>query len=160
MATAAQNEALEERVASQRGKMRQNKAVPWLIRDDGTIFPNVPLIARKQNFRPYHGAIDAPIEERMKYLAGFGSRGRRQVVMSGPIEELPPFDIAKATKEELIEFAMEEFSEPLDPELGVNEMRAAVAKLAGVPLTPVAAAEGAAKGRQRKAAGEGAGLTK
>lgn len=146
------NEALEERVAAHRSKTRQNKEVPWLIRDDGMIFPNVPLIARKQNFRPYRGDPAATLEERMQYLQGFGNRQRRQIVMSAPLEELEPFDIAKATADELVAFAMDEFSEPLDPTMPLQDMRAAVAKLAGVELAPPA--------RTRKAAAAPAGLSK
>lgn len=140
----------EERIAANRGKTRQNKAVPWLIRDDGMIFPNVPLIAKKQNFRPYHGDPGAPLPERMKYLQGF-SMQRRRVVMSSPVVEPEPFDIAKATKEELIEFAMEEYSHPIDPDTHLNKVRAEVAKLAGLDYNAIfktGAQGGAAAGLQ------------
>jgi len=152
---AEMTEAQEERVAANRSKTRQNKDVPWLIRDDGVIRPNVPLIARKPNFRPYHGALDATLEERMNYLAGLSQHKRRQVVMSQPLEELPPLDLSTASKEELLEFAMEEFSEPIDPELSEAEVRVAIAKLAGIELPKA----GAGATRQRKAAAAG-GLSK
>ena len=45
----ALDEAYEQRMTEQRARNRQDRKVPWLIRDDGTIFPNVPLIAKKQN---------------------------------------------------------------------------------------------------------------
>jgi len=125
------DENLEERVAAHRSATRQNKQVPWLIRDDGLIVPNVPLVAKKQNFRPYHGDIKAPLEDRMRYLQNLGSR--RRVINSAVLaDEEAPFDIAKATKDELISFAQDQFGEILDPALHLNKMRSMVAKLAGV----------------------------
>lgn len=144
---------LEQRIADHRSKNRQSKTCPWLIREDGAIYPNVPLIAKKQNFRPYHGDPAASLEERMRYLQGL-SHQRRRVIMSAPVIEEEPFDIAKASKEELIEFAMEEFSEPIDPGEHLNKVRAIVAKLAGVDLVAAQrpSGEGAPVQRQRKAA--------
>lgn len=149
---------LEQRIAEHRGKTRQSKSCPWLIRDDGMIFPNVPLIAKKQNFRPYHGDPAAPLDERMQYLQGL-THQRRRVVMSAPLVEEEPFDIAKATKEELIAFAMEEYAEPIDPGEHLNKVRAIVAKLAGVDLVAAQrpSGEGAPVQRARKAEGATAG---
>lgn len=146
---------IEERIAAHRGKTRQSKTCPWLIRDDGMVFPNVPLIAKKQNFRPYNGDPAAPLEQRMQYLQGL-SHQRRRVIMSAPVVEEEPFDIAKATKEELIAFAMEEFAEPIDPGEHLNKVRAIVAKLAGVDLVAAQrpSGEGAPVQRQRKAGTE------
>jgi hypothetical protein len=124
------DEKFEARVADHRSKTRQNKEVPFLIRDDGALFPNVPLLAAKPRFRPYHGKLGAPLEERLAYLAGQPGR-RRTVVMSAPIND-EPFDIAKASKDEIIKFAEEEFGEIIDPALHLNKIRAMVAKLAGV----------------------------
>jgi hypothetical protein len=143
---------LEKRIAEHRSKTRQSKTCPWLIRDDGMIVPNVPLIAKKQNFRPYHGDPGATIEERMRYLQGF-SHKRRAVVMSAPLVEDEPFDIAKATKEELIQFAMEEFSEPIDPEEHLNKVRTIVAKLAGVDLVAAQRPSGDGAPVQRRKGG-------
>jgi hypothetical protein len=128
------DENLEERVAQHRSKMRQNKAVPWLIRDDGIIMPNTPLIAKKQNFRPYHGKLDASLEDRMAYLQGLSAR-RRVINTAAAADEDQAFDIAKATKDELITFAQEQFGEILDPALHLNKLRADVARLAGVDPT-------------------------
>lgn len=62
-------EAQEEQAAAFRARKRQDRAIPWLIRtSDGTIYPNVPLIARKPNFRPYTGDLKASLEERMAYV--------------------------------------------------------------------------------------------
>ncbi len=124
------DEQLEQRVAEHRSKTRQNKAVPYLIRDDGILMPNTPLIARKQNFRPYHGDIAASLEDRMRYLQGLGSK-RRVINSAVAADDEAPFDIAKATRDDLITFAQEQYGEILDPALHLNKMRSIVAKLAG-----------------------------
>lgn len=125
------DEKLESRVAEHRGKTRQNKQTPWLIRDDGMIVPNVPLIAKRSNFRPYHGDLKASQEDRMRYLQNLGSR-RRVINSAVQADEEAPFDIAKATKDELIAFAQDQHGEILDPALHLNKMRSIVAKLSGV----------------------------
>lgn len=125
------DEGLEERVAAHRGRTRQNRAAPWLIRDDGAIFPNVPNIAKKNNFRVYHGDIKAPLEERLRYLQGLP--GKRRVIVSGePTDEAPPFDLAKCTKDELIAFAEQEYGYTLDPEKNLHTLRSEFAKVAGI----------------------------
>lgn len=142
------DEALEERVAGHRSRTRQNKAVPWLIRDpDGSIWPNTPLLAKKQNMRPYHGAIDASAEERQRYLQGLQTR--RRVVVSESANELPPFDLATCSKDDLIAFAEEEFGYTLDPEGNLHSLRAEFAKVAGVEYVIPA---NKARGLKQKAA--------
>lgn len=127
------DETIEEAVSGARGRARQSKTVPFVIRDDGILFPNVPLIAKKPNFRPYHGKVDASIEERMRYLAGF-SMQKRAVVSSAPVAEAEPFDIAKASKDEIIVFAFEEFGLSWPDGTHLNRIRADVAKAAGIPV--------------------------
>lgn len=121
-------EQLEERIATHRGRTRQNRAVPLLIRDDGVLMPNVPLIAKKPNFRPYHGDPAATLEERMQYLAGF--RHQRRIVNTAPdVEEI---DIGAMDKETLINFAKMEFDLDLDEGEHLNTLRSKVAKAAGL----------------------------
>lgn len=132
---AAIDEATEQRIAESRGRIRQDKHVPWLIRDDGMLFPNVPLIAKKQNFRPYHGDLQASLEDRLNYLKGI--RSQRRVINSAAMADAEaPFDIAKASKDELIQFALDEHGVTIDPETHLNKIRADVARLAGL-LPPV-----------------------
>ena len=124
-------ETLEKNVAAHRGKSRQNKAIPWLIRDDGMLVPNVPLIAKRPNFRPYRGDLNASLEDRLRYLQNLG--GKRRVINSAAqADEDAPFDIAKATKAQLIEFAQDQYGEIVDPTLHLNKIRSIVANLAGV----------------------------
>lgn len=137
----------EKQAASFRGKHRQNKAQPWLIRTtDGSIFPNVPLIAKRQNMRPYSGDINAPVEERMKMLAGMP--GRRTVVF----DEVEPFNITKASKTELIAFAMDEYSEVIGEDEHINKVRAIVCKLAELDYNEVFGGGRAGVGLQQPAA--------
>lgn len=125
------DENFEASVAQARGRTRQNKEVPFLIRDDGILMPNVPLIAKKQNFRPYHGDVKATLAQRLEYLKGM--RTSRRVINTATVaDEEAPFDIAKATKEELIKFAMDEFVYTIEPDTHLNKVRSIVAKLAGV----------------------------
>lgn len=122
----------EKAAAAFRGKHRQNKANPWLIRtDDGMIFPNVPLLAKKPNMRVYAGDIKAPVEERLKMLEGMP--GRRSIVF----DDVEPFNITKASKTELIQFAMDEYSEPIDETEHINKVRAVVCKMAGLDYNEI-----------------------
>ncbi|MBX3603190.1 MAG: hypothetical protein KF863_21425 [Rubrivivax sp.] len=122
---------LEERVANHRARTRQNKEIPFLIRDDGMLMPNVPLIAKNPRFRPYHGDVSASLEERMQYLRGETARRR---VINSAVQSDPaaPFDIAKASKDDLIAFAQEEYGYTVDPALHLNKIRSDVARLAGI----------------------------
>jgi hypothetical protein len=123
------DENFEQRVAARRSRIRQNKECPFLIRDDGVLYPNVPLIAAKNNFRPYRGALDASLEERMNYLKGIPGR-RRVVNTAQQADEDAPFDIAKASKDELIQFAEEEYGLTIDPATHLNKIRADVGRMA------------------------------
>lgn len=149
------DEGLEERVAAHRGRTRQNKAVPWLIRDpDGSLWPNTPLIAKKQNMRPYHGPLDASKEDRLRYLQGLPSK--RRVVVSA-VEEAPPFDLARCTRDELIAFAEAEYGYTLDPEGNLHSLRAEFAKVAGVEyVIPANRGRGLGKAKAETAEGSGA----
>lgn len=126
-----------------RAARRQNKAQPWLIRDDGQIFPNVPLLAKRKNMRVYTGDIKATLEERMRYLQG--QPGKRRIVF----EEAEPFNITKASKEELVAFAFDEYSEVIEPSEHINKVRALVCKLADLDYNEVF---GGGKGSHGKAA--------
>ena len=116
----------EIQAAAFRSKTRQDKVNPWLIREDGTIFPNTPLLRQLKTLRLYTGPIDAPLEQRLKYLQG--APQRREIVFDEP----EPFNISKASKTELIAFAMDEYSEPISEDEHLNKVRAIVCSLAGL----------------------------
>lgn len=127
----AVTEATEIQAAAFRAKHRQDKVVPWLIRDDGMIYPNVPLLAKLKTMRPYTGDIKAPLEERLKYLSGLPTR--RAVTFDEP----EPFNISTASKQELIAFAMDEYSEPIGEDEHLNKVRATVCSLCGLDYNVV-----------------------
>jgi hypothetical protein len=126
MAFTEQNEQV---LANARGQRRQDKRVPLLIRDDGMLYPNVPLVAKKNNFRPYHGDPKASLEERMRYLQGFGQQ-RRKVVFEQPDEA---FELGKATADEIVAFAMQEYGAALDPSTPIDTLRAECYRLSQLP---------------------------
>lgn len=136
MAFTEQNEQV---LANARGQRRQDKRVPLLIRDDGMLYPNVPLVAKKNNFRPYHGDPKASLEERMAYLQGFGQQ-RRKVVFEQPEEA---FELGKATADEIVAFAMQEYGAALDPSTPIDTLRAECYRLSQLPDMdlPMAAAQ-------------------
>jgi hypothetical protein len=118
----------EDRIATSR--KRQNKAVPFLIRDDGMLYPNVPLVAKNPRFRPYHGDIRASLEDRMRYLKGLASR--RALVYDEAVAE-EPFDLAKATAAEICDFAVEQYGATLDPGKDIKELRSECLQLSQLP---------------------------
>lgn len=108
----------EEKLAEARTANRQNKAVPFLIRDDGMLYPNVPLVAKNPRYRPYHGDPKANLQQRLAWLSGEQTPKRRQVVM-----EPEPFNLSKANAQEIVSFALEEFGAALDVETPLDTLR-------------------------------------
>jgi len=110
MMSNATAEALETRHANAR-RRRQDKQDPLLICiEDGALFPNVPNIRKKATFIVYRGDPKANLDERMAYVKSMkgGHIGRR-----GVINTQEAFDIGKATKEELVDFALTEYDTEL-----------------------------------------------
>lgn len=116
MAITEQHEAA---AAQQRGAKRQNKEHPLLIRDDGMLFPNVPLVAKKPNFRIYTGNPKATLAERQQYVKMGGLRKIPALTNTEP----PPFDVGRATKEDILLFARDEFGIELDGEKPLARLR-------------------------------------
>ncbi len=109
----------EQRVSDARAKHRQDKKTPFLIRDDGMLYPNTPLMRRNQRFRPYYGDVKASLADRMRFLAGLAAR--REVVYNPEPEA--PFDIGTASVDDLLNFAVEQFGRVLDPSKPVKKLR-------------------------------------
>jgi hypothetical protein len=124
--TMAITEQHEAAAAQQRGRKRQNKEHPLLIRDDGVLFPNVPLVAKKANFRIYTGNPRATLEERKRYVKMGGLRQVPELVNT----DVPPFDVGNASKEDIILFARDEFGFELDAEKPLARLREDLIKLA------------------------------
>jgi len=135
-------EAQEANLSAQIARNRQNKQTPFCIHvKDGRLMPNVPEILAHPDYRPYKGNYKASLDERMAYLrsGGFGGAGKRAVVMPAddePVVEQEPFDIAKATKEELVAFAFDQWTEVLSMDTHLTTLRSQVAKLAKLHANP------------------------
>ena len=138
-------EAQEANLSAQITRGRQNTKIPFCIHvKDGRLMPNVPEILAHPDYRPYTGNYKASLDERMAYLrsGGFGAPGRRAVVMPAVEDEAhapvadEPFDIAKASRQELVDFALEQWQESLDPATHLTTLRAQVAKLAKLHANP------------------------
>lgn len=115
-------EKQEQAVADARGKNRQDKKVPLLInRENLRLMPNTPLIRRRPNYMPYDGKATDDEATRRAYVEGVGTPRRARVINS--MAELDAFDVGKATKDELIAFAMSEYGKMLNPEMHLSTMR-------------------------------------
>lgn len=88
------------------------------IRDDGMLYPAIDSVLRNPRYRPYHGDIKAPLEERMRYLQGFTQRNA--ALMSA---EKGEFNIATAEKDDLIDFVLNEFGRQLDGRKTIDKLR-------------------------------------
>ena len=122
------------------------KAHGWAIRDDGMLYPALDSILRKANFRPYHGDINASLEERMRYLQGFSQQNQAKIDA-----ERGTFNIATADKDALVDFMLDEYGYQLDTRGPIEKMRneAVLVVQGNIPGTT---AEAPAK-RERKAGG-------
>ena len=118
----------EARLAEARVSNRQSKSIPFLIRDDGMLYPNVPLVAKNPRYRPYHGDPKANLQQRLDWLAGVQAPQRRRVVM-----EPEPFNLSEATADEIVSFALEEFGAALDPDTPIKKLREQCFNLANLP---------------------------
>lgn len=118
----------EEQAAARRHK-RQDRTTPLLIRDDGLLMPNMPLIRKLPNMRPYTGDPKATLAERQNWLKGIGKK--RVVLYSPPPDE--PFDLNKADLDSLCAFALDEYGTVLDASKPLDVLREQVFKLSQLP---------------------------
>ena len=104
---------------------KRQRSNGWAIRDDGLLFPAFPNILKQQNYRPYHGDPKASLEDRLAYLRGELKKGNYQ-------PDLTPgtFDIGKATRGQLLDFAEKNYGKALDISKDIDALRAEVAELA------------------------------
>lgn len=118
------NQMQDAAASAQRAARAQDKRVPFVINvDDGRLIPNTVRTRKHPKYRLYKGDVNATLDERMRYLA---SSGLVQEV--GSVEDA--FDIGKATKEELIAFALMEFGKEMDPSMHLATMRSKVSQMA------------------------------
>lgn len=120
----AQADAMATRQSSIK---RQDSAAPLLINiEDGRLMPNAPNIRALPGYRIYHGDPKADLKARMAYLHS-GGHGRKHTPV---LDDVQPFDVSKATKEELLSFAMNEYGAALDVTADLRTLRKKVMELA------------------------------
>lgn len=128
----AVSEATEARmIAERQARNKQDKKYPHLINiDDGRLLPNVPNLAKHPKYRVYHGDPKATSGERLRYLASqLGGRAAHRAVVNSQ-EDVAPFDVGTATKEELIAFAQTEYDLELSSNTDIRTLRKRVADAA------------------------------
>lgn len=123
--------AVNEEVLARTMQPKQDRKCPLLINiQDGRLIPNVPNIAANIDYRPYRGNPKASLEERMTYIASSLSTGGRPRVIDTSNADEEVFDIGRASKPELIAFALKEFNTPLPESADIRTLRKQIAALA------------------------------
>ena len=121
-------EQQEAAVSNARARARQDKKTPFLIHvDDARLIPNVEKLRKHPKYRVYTGPAGAKEAERRAWLdsmSGSGALHRQAIV------ESKPFDISKASVDELVMFASDQYGVLLDPKEHHNKLRAQLRKLA------------------------------
>lgn len=116
-------DAQEAAIAARRAQTQQDKKHPFLIHvDDGRLMPNVPRLRGHLKYRVFTGSPKATPEERMAWLRSMGN--------GTPVATEEPFDIGKATIDEMIAFAQAEYGVALDSSMHHNKMRSELRRLA------------------------------
>ena len=131
MITAAQDAAVVQ-ARGKSPKFKQDKRHPFLINvKDGRLFPNVGALRDDlkagKNYRIFTGSPKPTHDERMKWLETQGATLAARVIDSGDSE---PFDIGKASVDEMVAFAATEYQVVLDPKKHHNALRAELRALA------------------------------
>lgn len=126
------SEAAEQRmIAARNARNQQDKKHPFVINiKDGRLLPNVPTLRAHPDYRVYTGDPKAAVEDRLRFLSVAGHRPRVVDSEEGEQAPPPPFDIAKASREELVAFAASQYDATLDPGAHLNALRAQVRALA------------------------------
>lgn len=110
-------------------KKKQDKAYPHVVNiNDGRLMPSVPALRNHKDYRLYTGPADASTAERLKWVEGTLKKGMPKVINS--MAEADEFDVGKASKDDLIVFAMEQFGHALDPSVDIRTMRKKIVEMA------------------------------
>lgn len=121
------NNAQEAAIAAARARSQQDKTNPFLINvHDGRLIPNVPKLRGHKDYRVFTGDHKrASKEDRMRWLETGGSAPNARGVVDST-----PFDLGKATADEIVAFAASEYGLMLNPESNLHTLRAAMRKAA------------------------------
>lgn len=120
-------EQQESSIAAARMRTRQDRKIPFLIHmDDARLIPNVEALRKHPKYRIYTGPAGASEAERKAWINSMsGSGALRQTIV-----ESKPFDISKASIDELVVFASDQYGVLLDPKEHHNKLRSQLRKLA------------------------------
>ena len=126
------SESVEARMSEARAaRNRQDKEHPMLINiKDFRLMPNVPALRTHRNYRPFAGDPRATYDERKRIVETGQLMGRPVIVDSqlakfrggatatvdAPEADEPPFDVGKASREELQVFALRYYGVEIDPD--------------------------------------------
>lgn len=109
---------------------RQDRTNPHVINvNDGRLMPNTQRLRQHKEYRVYTGPSNADLPTRMRWLEGMRRRAPKIIDSSTDAAD-EPFDIGKATKEDIAVFAMENFGKVFDLSLPLKTMREELKKLA------------------------------
>ena len=109
-------------------KRRQDKDHPMVVNiNDGRRMPNVPMLREHKDYRVYMGPPNASDAEALAWVKGEVKRKVPKITYTSPMDS---FDVGKATKDDLIVFAMEELALPLEPTMHIATMRSKVMEAA------------------------------
>lgn len=121
-------EEQEAAVSDARARARQDKRIPFLIHmDDARLIPNVEKLRKHPKYRIYTGPVGAGEAERKAWLNSMSGNGAMHRAV---VTESKPFDISKATVDELVAFASDQYGVLLDPKEHHNKLRSQLRKLA------------------------------
>ena len=122
-------------------KRRQDKQFPHVVNvNDGRLMPNVLALRNHKDYRVYQGPKDASTDDRLRWLQGVSKTPK----VTNSQAEADDFDVGKATKDDLIVFAMEQYGAPIDPAMDIRTMRKKIVEMAekaAAQATPLPAEE-------------------
>lgn len=107
-------EEQEAAVSEARARARQDKRIPFLIHmDDARLIPNVEKLRKHPKYRIYTGPAGAGEAERKAWLNSMSGNGAMHRAI---VTESKPFDISKATVDELVAFASDQYGALVTPD--------------------------------------------
>lgn len=127
MITAAQESNLSN-AAQRSAKRLQDKVNPFVINiNDFRLMPNVQALRAHKDYRVYSGPADASLPERERWLAGALKQMPARIINSAADDV---FDIGRASKEDLVLFANEQWGLVLSLDDPLNVLRKKVGEAA------------------------------
>jgi hypothetical protein len=124
-----------------RNRKKQDKRYPHIVNvDNGRLLPNTEKLRAHPKYRVYAGPTGPEVtnEQRLAWVQGLMERNPIKVVNT----TAEVFDIAKASSEDLVAFALDQYGAALDATKPAAALRREVAALAGLPAQEMPVASG------------------